>query len=708
MPRKIMGRRVLTGRGALSNPPGRFDLQQLAPVDDGWYMDEQPESIATTLEPESARAVITTNDSPDVPFEQSINPYRGCSHGCVYCVSGDTRVLMGDGRPRRICELKVGEELYGTRRSGSDRRYVKSRVLAHWSVIKPALRVTLEDGTTLVASGDHRFLTQRGWKFVTGAGRGPLCRPHLTTNDTLMGTGAFAEAPRQEVDYRRGYLCGMIRGDARLGALTSVRGEAGCIGALHPSRLAPCDQEALSRTRDYLSEFAVPTREFALQAAGGAGRPLRAIRAQTLGRVQDLRALIAWPAAPAREWCAGFLAGIFDAAGSFSQRVLRISNTDPELIGRIGECLRVFSFTSFLAHTRHEHRTPIDEVRLKGGLREHLRFLHTVAPASTHGLDLAGQAVRGDSRLKVVELEPLPAMRLYDITTESEDFLANGVISHNCYARPSHAYMGLSPGLDFETRIFYKQDAARILEAQLARPGYVCKPITLGANTDPYQPDERRMKVTRSILEVFARTRHPVTVITKGALVLRDRDLLADLARDGLASVAVSITTLDNDLKRAMEPRTASPQARLRAVAELNAAGVPAGVLVAPVIPALTDHELESILAASAQAGARSAGYVLLRLPYEIKDLFREWLAEHYPERAAHVMSVLREMRGGRDNDPRFGTRMRGEGPYAQLLRNRFRIACRRLNLNTSGRDVPNTTLFRPPTPPGAQMTLGL
>jgi DNA repair photolyase len=277
-----------------------------------------------------------------------------------------------------------------------------------------------------------------------------------------------------------------------------------------------------------------------------------------------------------------------------------------------------------------------------------------------------------------------------------------------CYARPSHAYMGLSSGIDFETRLFYKQDAARLLEEQLARPGYVCKPITLGANTDPYQPVERRMNVTRSILEVLARTRHPVTVITKSALVLRDLDLLTDLARDGLAGVAISVTSLDADLKRKLEPRAASPQARLRALAALNAAGVPSGVLVAPVIPALTDHELEAILAASAQAGAARAGYVLLRLPYEIKDLFREWLAEHYPERAAHVMSLIRDMRGGRDNDPRFGTRMRGTGPYALLLENRFRIACRRLNLNSSGRDAPNTSLFRRPGPAGAQLQLGL
>jgi len=277
-----------------------------------------------------------------------------------------------------------------------------------------------------------------------------------------------------------------------------------------------------------------------------------------------------------------------------------------------------------------------------------------------------------------------------------------------CYARPSHAYLGLSPGLDFETRLFYKADAAKVLEEQLARPGYACKSITLGANTDPYQPVERRMRVTRSILEVLARTRHPVTVITKHALVLRDLDLLTDLARDGLTSVAVSVTTLDDDLKRTMEPRGASPQARLRTLGALSAAGIPTAVMVAPVIPALTDHEMEAILGAAAQAGVRDAGYVLLRLPYEIKDLFREWLEKHYPDRAAHVMSVIRAMRGGRDNDPRFGTRMRGEGPYALLLNNRFRLACQRLQLNRSPRSELKTTLFRPPTPPGAQLRLEL
>ncbi|MGH8286541.1 MAG: PA0069 family radical SAM protein, partial [Steroidobacteraceae bacterium] len=283
---------------------------------------------------------------------------------------------------------------------------------------------------------------------------------------------------------------------------------------------------------------------------------------------------------------------------------------------------------------------------------------------------------------------------------------ANGVISHNCYARPSHSYMGLSAGLDFETKLFYKADAANLLERELARPGYVCKPITIGANTDPYQPLEKKLEVTRSILTVLARCRHPVSIVTKGALIARDIDLLTDMARDNLAWVAVSLTTLTAETKRTLEPRAASPEARLRVMRQLSDAGVPVCVMVAPVIPAITDHEFEQLLEAARAAGAKTAGYVLLRLPYEVKTLFREWLAEHYPDRAEHVMSLVNEMRGGRDNDPNFGSRMRGTGPFADLLRKRFQMACRRLDLN-GARDVRLTTAhFRPPTPKGGQLGL--
>lgn len=277
-----------------------------------------------------------------------------------------------------------------------------------------------------------------------------------------------------------------------------------------------------------------------------------------------------------------------------------------------------------------------------------------------------------------------------------------------CFARPSHAYVGLSPGLDFETKLFYKADAAKLLERELAAPKYRCSPIMLGANTDPYQPIERTYAVTRAVLEVLLRCRHPVCITTKGALIARDVDLLSQLARDGLVRVMFSIPTLDNDLKRILEPRAAAASARLKAMRQLADAGVTVGVLVAPIIPVITEHEIEAVLEASREAGATLAGYTLVRLPWEVKDLFREWLAQHFPDRAVHVMSIIRGMRGERDNDPEFGTRMHATGPVAQLIRQRFQLACRRLGF-PQGREIAlPTNLFRPPRDTHPQLSLDL
>ena len=266
-----------------------------------------------------------------------------------------------------------------------------------------------------------------------------------------------------------------------------------------------------------------------------------------------------------------------------------------------------------------------------------------------------------------------------------------------CYARPSHAYLDFSPGLDFETKIVHKPNAADLLRRELARPRYVCKPIALGVNTDCYQPFEKQLRSTRALLEIMLETRHPVGLVTKSALVERDLDLLSELARLGLTHVFLSITTLDDELKRRMEPRTASPSRRLATIKRLTEAGVPAGVMFAPVIPALNDHELEAVLEASAQAGALWAGYTVLRLPNEVRPLFKDWLAEQYPLRAEHVMSRVRQIRGGRENDSSFGRRMRGQGQYAHLLRQRFDRACRCHGLNRGRRPKLKTTLFRPP-----------
>ena len=264
-----------------------------------------------------------------------------------------------------------------------------------------------------------------------------------------------------------------------------------------------------------------------------------------------------------------------------------------------------------------------------------------------------------------------------------------------CYARPTHAFLDLSPGLDFETKIFYKTNPVeRLLEA-LDDPGYECRTLALGTNTDPYQPGEKELKVTRRLLETLLDARHPVSIVTKGALILRDLDILGELARNGLVSVGISVTTLDNELKTKLEPRTASPSARLRVIRELKDAQVPVGVMMAPVIPFINDHEIEAVVDRSAKAGAQFVGYVMLRLPFEVKDLFVEWLEEHYPLKAEHVMSRVREMRGGKAYQARWGERMRGTGIYADLIAKRFEVARRKHGLDVSRRAELRTDLFR-------------
>ena len=270
-----------------------------------------------------------------------------------------------------------------------------------------------------------------------------------------------------------------------------------------------------------------------------------------------------------------------------------------------------------------------------------------------------------------------------------------------CYARPSHAYLDLSPGLDFETKLVAKPNAAALLRAELCKPGYRPSPIALGSNTDLYQPIERDWRITRELLEVLADARHPFSFVTKSALVERDLDLLASLAEQGLVHAFVSITTLDKDLARKLEPRAAAPQRRLEVIRNLSQAGIPVGVMVAPVIPALTDKDMEQILGHASEAGARSAGYVFLRLPNELKALFTQWLETHYPLKAGHVMSLIRQSRDGKENDPRFGSRMSGSGRFAELVAQRFRIAKTRYGLDQS---MPShrLDLFRPPTAQGS------
>ncbi|HVH80969.1 MAG TPA: PA0069 family radical SAM protein [Stellaceae bacterium] len=275
-----------------------------------------------------------------------------------------------------------------------------------------------------------------------------------------------------------------------------------------------------------------------------------------------------------------------------------------------------------------------------------------------------------------------------------------------CFARPSHAYLGLSPGLDFETRIFYKPQAAALLAAELSKKGYSCRPMALGTNTDPYQPVERKLGVMRSIIEVLRDFRHPVTIVTKGALIQRDIDILAEMAALRLACVTISVTTLDRALARVMEPRAATPQRRLETIAALATAGIPTGVLSAPMIPALNDAEMDDILAAAKEAGAVTAGYTMLRLPHELKALFKEWLESHFPNKASHVLSLVAQSHGGKLYDSTWGKRAVGTGPYAEMLSMRFDRACRRLGLDRRHTEPLDTTLFGKPQQKGDQLAL--
>jgi DNA repair photolyase len=493
-------RRSIVGRGAARNPKNRFERIEVEP-DESEGDEPRPETVYLR---DHSRSIIARNDSPDIGFDASINPYRGCTHGCAYCLLGDTPILMANGTTRRLENIRVGDEIYGTVRRGAYRRYTKTRVLNYWSVKKPAYHITLEDGTSLVCGGDHRFLTDRGWKFVTGAMPGRGQRPYLTTNDELMGTGGF---------------------------------------------------------------------------------PVKC--------------------------------------------------------------------------------------------------------------DIEGQAVKSGANLRVSSIEPLGPMPLFDITTGTGDFIANGVVSHNCYARPTHEYLGLSAGLDFESRILVKQDAPELLKKELSSPRWNPQVLSMSGVTDPYQPVERGLRITRRCLEVLAEFRNPVVIVTKNYLVTRDMDLLSELASHEAAAVAFSLTTLDDDLRRIMEPRTSRPARRLAAVEKLAAGGIPVGVMTAPVIPGLNDHELPNLLSAAAEAGATFAAYVPVRLPYAVAPLFEDWLARHFPERKDKVLNRIRSMRGGELNDASFGSRMRGEGLFAQHIAQLFSISCRRAGMGEARFPKLSTAAFR-------------
>jgi DNA repair photolyase len=580
----------------------------------------------TFYEVQAKSIVSRVPDASQVPFRWTINPYRGCQHACAYCQAGETPIMMADGTTKPLADVRVGDLIYGTVRDGFYRRYAITEVLAHWSTVKPGYRITLEDGTKLVASGDHRFLTERGWKHVTGAEQGPDQRPFLTTNNKLMGFGGFAEGPRESAAYRRGYLSGMIRGDTHLGSYSYPRGD------VHSFRLALVDPQGLARTRRYLATFAVLVNEFGFSPAVGNRQAVRAIRTGVRGDVAVIRHLIEWPDDPSRDWLCGFLAGIFDAEGSYSQGVWRVSNTDPEIIK--WTCLGLDELGLSYAIEPSGRPNGLVVVRLRGGMKEAMRFFLATDPAITRKRSIEGQAVKSGARLRVAAIEPLGLeMPMYDITTGTGDFIANGVVSHNCFARNTHTYLDLDAGQDFNSKVIVKVNAPELLRAKLRSRGWTGEHIAMGTNVDCYQRAEGRYQLMRGIITALRDAANPFSILTKGTLILRDLDLLLEAAAVTDVGLNVSAGFVDEDLWRAIEQGTPAPQRRLDACATLNEAGLPCGVLMGPIVPYLSDSpgQLEAAVRQAAATGATHVSPIVLHLRPGAREWFLGWLREAHP-----------------------------------------------------------------------------
>jgi len=665
----------------VSNPPNPWLSTHVE------WLEEPPAATLEVFE-EEAKSILAENDSPDVGFRYSVNPYRGCFHACAYCLAGDTPILMGDGRTRSLRDVRVGDEIVGTERTGDYRRFVRTTVLAHWSTTKEAFRVTLADGTVLIASGDHRFLTERGWKHVTAAPAGEQ-RPFLTANNSLMGIGRLVAGPSETLDYRQGYLCGMIRGDALLRSYT-YDGRRRGRDRVHQFRLALADLEALARSRAYLDALAVETREIVFQAAVGQRREMRAIRTSAGAAVERVHDIVRWPDEASDDWCKGFLAGIFDAEGSYSQGCLRIANGDPDIIARTTTALQRFGFDAMVDNTSRER--PMQYVRVRGGMCEHVRFFHLTDPAITRKRTIDGMAVKNRADLRVLSVTALGVvMPMFDVTTGTGDFIADGVISHNCYARPTHQYLGFGAGTDFDRKIVVKTNAPEVLRASFMKKSWRGELIAFSGDTDCYQPLEASYELTRRCLEVCAEFANPVGVITKSMVIRRDVGLLARLARETGSTVTLSIPFANDDVARKIEPFASPPSRRFETLRILSAAGIETGIAIAPVIPGLNDSDIAELLERAREAGARRAFMIPVRLAAEVLPVFRERIRAELPEeRVRKIEHGILELRGGdksgptpgKMNESQFGARFRGLGERWKAVEAMFDLHYRRLGFD--------------------------
>ncbi len=668
----------------VSNPQNRFEATSLE-YDDG----EAPGAELEVIEDHS-KSILATNNSPDVGFRWSVNPYRGCIHACAYCLAGDTRVTLADGRTKPIRDLRVGDEIYGTTIEDGERRLVRTHVLAHWQTLKRAHRVALADGTELVASGDHRFLTDGGWRYVTSGG---TKRAELTLGAAFVGTGDLGAVAEPGYEYMRGYVCGTIRGESTAFERLRRRRKA----TPSRSRLRLVDLEGLRRTRRYLADAEVVRSDdflFVQATATGTAPPMRAVHTQEANAV---RRVIEWPVQRSNEWARGFLAGIFDSEGSFEGGVLRLVCGDGRIFDAVTSSLELFGFEVDLEPSTS---TSPASVIVGRTLRDALRFFHLVDPANRRKIDLEGLAVAPSQDLEVESITDLGFdMPMFDITTGTGDFIANGIVSHNCYARPTHEYLSLGAGTDFERKIVVKPRAPELLRESFEKTSWKGELIVFSGITDCYQPLESKLRLTRGCLEVCAEYRNPVGIITKSPVIERDIDVLQQLAREAGVRVSVSVPFWDPEAAKAMEPMVTTPERRMKIIETLAKAGIPVGVSVSPIVPGLNDDHLGDVLERARDAGARHAFYVLLRLPGAVKDVFEKALREKLPLRAEKVLRRLREAHHGKLYDASFGSRGRGDGVYADTIRMLFERTAKRCGLNADEMThyVTASTFRRPP-----------
>jgi len=637
----------------------------------------------TFYEVQAKSLINRVSGSSGVPFSWTINPYRGCSHACTYCLAGDTPILMADGRTKPIADLVVGDRIYGTR----EQRFVETAVLAHWKTVKAAYRVRLDDGTELTASGDHRLLTDGGWAQVRD----------LTGDDTLVGVGALAEGPKQTCAYRRGYLCGVIRADAQIGSYEYQYG-----GVVYRFQMTFEDEQALARTQEYLAGFDVDVLPYRIRPLGrspapaGPRREMLGIRASGAADVATIRGLTEWPDERDPEWNAGFLAGVFDADGTYRHGVLALTARDHEMVDRIVAACLMLGFTvtidTDVPGGRPDPLTPADRyrVRVAGGLRQHLRFFHRTDPAIGRKRDVTGHATVPARRLRVSSVENLGIdMPMVDITTGTGDFIANGVVSHNCFARHTHTYLDLDAGADFDRQIVVKVNAPELLRRELAAPRWKRAHLAMGTNVDVYQRAEGRYRLMPGILEALRDFANPFSILTKGTLILRDLDLLRQAAEVTSVGLSFSVGAVDEALWRSAEPGTPSPRRRLDAVRRLTDAGFDVGVLMAPILPGLSDSEesIDATVRAIAASGATHVVPLPLHLRPGAREWYRSWLLREHPDLA-----------------PRYG-KLFGSGSYQpdveqQATTARVRRAARRYGLGTTGAREGRSIPAPPPAEP--------